>query len=92
VIVELRETFAEKYPAEFINNTLSKAATDAICRRWKMIHPNTDYPPKMPEHFQIEPLSDFARNTVDPSFGPFHYNAPVGAIAFIIKGPSGLVF
>jgi hypothetical protein len=38
VVVELRDTFVEKYPAEFINNTLSQAATDAICQRWKMIH------------------------------------------------------
>jgi hypothetical protein len=92
VIVELRDTFVEKYPAEFINNTLSQAATDAIRQRWKMIHPNTDYPPNMPEHFQIEPLSDFDRNTVGPAFGPFHFNAPVGAVAYIIKAPSGLVF
>jgi hypothetical protein len=45
VIVELRDSFVEKYPAEFINNTLGQAATDAIRQRWKMIHPNTDYPP-----------------------------------------------
>jgi hypothetical protein len=46
----------------------------------------------MPEHFQIEPLSDFDRNIVGPAFGPFHFNAPVGAVAYIIKAPSGLVF
>ena len=76
VIVELRDTFVEKYPAEFLDNTLSQAATDAIRQRWKMIHPNTDYPPNMPEHFQIEPLSDFDRNTVGPGFGPFFSMPP----------------
>src|ERR1700756_1846177 len=76
VVVELRDTFVEKYPAEFIKNTLRQAATDAIRQRWKMIHPNTDYPPNMPEHFQIEPLADFDRNTVGPGFGPFHFKAP----------------
>jgi hypothetical protein len=64
VIVELRDTFAERYPIEFINNTLKPSgATDGILQRWKMIHPNTDYPPNIPEHFQIEPLSDFDRNS-----------------------------
>ena len=92
VIVELHDTFAERYPAEFINNTLSQAATDAIRQRWKMSHPNTDDPPNMPEHFQIEPLSDFDRNTVGPGFGPFHFKAPVSAVSYIVRAPSGLVF
>jgi hypothetical protein len=43
-------------------------------------------------YFQIEPLSDFDRNTVGPGFGPFHFNAPVDAVAYIIKAHSGLVF
>jgi|ERR1700741_505947 hypothetical protein len=92
VIVELHDTVVEEYPSEFINNTLSQAATEAIRQRWKMTHPNTEYPSNIPEHFQIEPLADFDRNTVGPGFGPFHFKAPIGAVAYIIKAPSGLVF
>ena len=94
VIVELPDSFVERYATDtdFLNNTLNLAAADAVRQRWKMIHPNRDYPPIMPEHFQIEPLSDFDPKTVGPGFGPFHYKAPIGAVSYITKTPSGLAF
>jgi hypothetical protein len=92
VVVELPDSFVERYPADFINAVLNQAAADAVRQRWRMIHPNRDYPPTMPEHFQIEPLSDFDPKTVGPGFGPFHYKTPIDAVSYITKTPSGLVF
>jgi len=57
-----------------------------------MIHPDEDYPPTMPQHFQIEPLLEFDPGTVGYGFGPFHFKTPIGAVSYITKTASGLVF
>jgi hypothetical protein len=92
VVVELPDSFVETYPAAFINSVLNQAAADAVRQRWRMIHLNEDYPPTMPEDFQIEPLSDFDPESVGPGLGPFYYKVPIGSISYITKAPSGLAF
>jgi hypothetical protein len=92
VVVALLDKFVQTYPADFVNRCLNQAAADAVLQRWKMIHPNKDYPPIMPQNFEIEPLSDFDPSTVGLGFGPFHFTTPIGAVSYITKAPSGLTF
>jgi hypothetical protein len=57
-----------------------------------MIHPDKDYPPIMPQNFEIEPFLDFDPSTVGYGFGPFHFKTPTSAVSYITKVPSGLAF
>jgi hypothetical protein len=92
VVVSLLDNFVRRYPAGFVNRCLNEAAADAVRQRWAIIHPHEDYPPIMPHHFEIEPLSGFDPSTVPYGYGPFHYRTPIGAVSYITRPTSGLVF
>jgi hypothetical protein len=89
VIVELPGSLWEGQSKDVVHPRLNVVAADAVRQRWRMIHPKEDYPPIMPEHFEIEPLGDFSQSGVAPGFGPF---SVLGARAYITKFPSGLAF
>jgi hypothetical protein len=75
---------------DVLHHRLNEAAADAVRQRWRMIHPNEDYPPIIPEHFEIEALEEFSLSGIAPGFGPF--TTLIGARAYITRFPSGLAF
>jgi hypothetical protein len=92
VIVALPGNFVQRYPADFVNQCLNQAAADAVVQRWRIAHPDKDLPPIMPHDFEIESLSDFHPSTVGSGYGPFHYRTPIGAVSYITRPTSVLVF
>lgn len=64
VVVELPGRLLEGQPNDVLHHRLNEAAADAVRQRWRMIHPNEDYPPIMPEHFEIEALEERAKTSV----------------------------
>lgn len=92
VVVALLDNFVQRYPADFVDRCLNQAAADAVLQRWMIIHPDEDLPPIMPRHFEIEPLPGFDPRTVGYGYGPFHYRTPIGAVSYITRPTSVLVF
>ncbi len=56
VIVELPGSLWEGQSKDVVHPRLNVVAADAVRQRWRMLHPEEDYPPIMPEHFELEPL------------------------------------
>jgi hypothetical protein len=62
---------------------LNEIASRTVAQRWRELHPNQDDPPRLPQHFKIEGLSDFDPGSVALGFGPFEF--PGGTRVWITK-------
>ena len=55
------------------NRYLNEVAGKTVARRWRGLHPDQSDPPRFPENFEIEPLSNFDPKSVWPQYGPFEF-------------------
>jgi hypothetical protein len=55
------------------NRYLNEVAGKTVARRWRGLHPDQSDPPRFPENFEIEALSNFDPKSVWPQYGPFEF-------------------
>src|ERR1700747_3220327 len=55
------------------NRYLNEVAGKAVARRLRPLHPDQSDPPRFPENFEIEALSNFDPKSVWPQYGPFEF-------------------
>jgi hypothetical protein len=53
------------------NRYLNEVAGKTVARRWRGLHPDQSDPPRFPENFEIETLSNFDPKSVWPQYGSF---------------------